>query len=58
MVQDPVCKMIIEKEEAKGKVEYNGEIYYFCSVECKKEFLKSPDKYILNKPKRPENAGC
>jgi Cu+-exporting ATPase len=58
MVQDPVCKMNIEKEEAKEEVEYKSETYYFCSAECKEEFLKNPDKYILHKPKRPENTGC
>jgi len=57
MVQDPVCKMIIEKEEAKATVEYKDEIYYFCSTECKEEFLKNPEKYLV-KPKRPENTGC
>ncbi len=58
MVQDPVCKMNIEKEEAKGEVKYESETYYFCSAECKEEFLKNPDKYVHRKPKRPENTGC
>ena len=57
MVQDPVCKMIIEKEEAKATVEYKDEIYYFCSTECKEEFLKNPEKCLV-RPKRPENTGC
>lgn len=57
MVQDPVCKMLIEKSEAKAEVTYNGEKYYFCSEECKEEFLKNPEKY-LSKPKKPENSGC
>jgi YHS domain-containing protein len=57
MVQDLVCKMIIEKEEAKATLEYKGETYYFCSQECKEEFLKNPEKYLV-KPKRPENTGC
>ena len=57
MIQDPVCKMIIEKEEAKATLEYKGETYYFCSQECKEEFLKNPEKYLV-KPKRPENTGC
>jgi len=57
MVQDPVCKMIIEKEKAVVSVEYKGEIYYFCSEECKEAFLKNPEKYTV-KPKRPESSGC
>jgi YHS domain-containing protein len=58
MVQDPVCKMILEKDEAKAKVEYNGEVLYFCSLHCKEEFIKDPEKYISKKPKRPESSGC
>ncbi|MFU2157734.1 MULTISPECIES: YHS domain-containing protein [Caldisericum] len=57
MVQDPVCKMIMEKIEALTRVEYNGEIYYFCSEDCKEQFLKNPEKYLI-KPKKPENSGC
>lgn len=57
MVQDPVCKMIIEKKEAVAEVEYRGKTYYFCSKKCKEEFLRFPEKY-LKKPKRPEDAGC
>jgi len=57
MVQDPVCRMIIEKEKAVASVEYKGEIYYFCSEECKEAFLKNPEKYTV-KPKRPESSGC
>lgn len=57
MVQDPVCKIIIEKEEAKAEFEYKGETYYFCSENCKEEFIKNPEKY-LNRPRKPENSGC
>lgn len=28
------------------KNEYNGQTYYFCSLKCKKEFEKAPDKYL------------
>ncbi len=58
MVQDPVCKMILEKDEAKATVEYNGEMYYFCSLHCKEEFVKDTEKYISKKQKRPESSGC
>jgi len=57
MVQDPVCKMIFEKSDAKEHIDYKGETYYFCSKECLEKFLKNPEKY-LSKPKRPENSGC
>ncbi len=57
MVQDPVCKMILEKEEATDTFEYNGVTYYFCSKECLEKFLKNPEKFIV-KQKKPENSGC
>lgn len=57
MVQDPVCKMIIDKEKSFFRIVYKNETYYFCSEECKNEFLKDPEKY-LKKPVKPENSGC
>lgn len=57
MVQDPVCKMIIEKHEAKAFFEYKGKVYFFCSEECKEEFKKNPEKYTL-RPRKPENSEC
>lgn len=57
MVQDPVCKMIIEKQNAISVLEYKGETYYFCSEDCKEAFQKDPEKYIV-KPKKPESSGC
>ncbi len=58
MVQDPVCKVILEKDSAKEKVIYNGEVYYFCSSHCREEFVRDPEKYLSKKPKRPESSGC
>lgn len=57
MVQDPVCKMIIEKEESVANVQYKGETYYFCSIKCKEEFLKNPEKF-LKKARKPDNSVC
>jgi len=31
MVEDPVCRMRIESEEAAGTLEYEGKTFYFCS---------------------------
>ncbi|MGQ9721446.1 MAG: YHS domain-containing protein [Candidatus Jordarchaeum sp.] len=43
---DPVCGMKVKPEEAKGKAEYQDQIFYFCSEEHEKEFLKNPEKYV------------
>jgi YHS domain-containing protein len=34
MVEDPVCGMRIDSEEAAGTIEYEGKRYYFCSQAC------------------------
>ena len=42
---DVVCKMKVNKENAKFTSEYKGKTYYFCSLSCKKEFDEDPEKY-------------
>ena len=34
MAQDPVCHRGVDEEKAAGKVDYQGQTYYFCSVSC------------------------
>ena len=46
MAIDPVCGMEVDKEQAVGKSEYQGETYYFCSTGCKAAFDKDPEKYV------------
>ena len=49
MVKDPVCGMDVDPKTAVGKSEYQGQTYYFCSLGCKKDFDKEPQKYVKNK---------
>jgi hypothetical protein len=37
-VQDPVCGMEIEPDEADYSAEHDGQTYYFCSKSCKDSF--------------------
>ncbi|MBM4136811.1 MAG: heavy metal translocating P-type ATPase [Nitrospira sp.] len=46
MVTDPVCKMVMEEEEAVGTSTYKGTTYYFCSEMCKERFDKDPEAYL------------
>jgi YHS domain-containing protein len=48
MVIDPVCGMEIDPKTAAGKSEYQGKTYYFCSLGCKRDFDKDPEKYTGN----------
>ncbi len=42
---DPVCGMRVEKKDAAGEYEHEGEMYYFDSDECMTEFYKHPEQY-------------
>jgi YHS domain-containing protein len=46
MAKDPVCGMDVDPETAPGMSEYNGKTYYFCSLSCKLDFDRDPEKYI------------
>ena len=46
MEKDPVCGMDVDPKNAPAKSEYEGKIYYFCSLGCKKEFDQQPQKYL------------
>jgi YHS domain-containing protein len=43
---DPVCGMPVDENHAAGKLEYAGQIYYFCSPDCQKNFQLEPGIYI------------
>lgn len=47
---DPVCGMKVRPESAKGKSDFEGETYYFCSVKCKTKFDADPKAYLGKKP--------
>jgi Cu+-exporting ATPase len=44
--RDPVCDMDITPQTAKAQTEYAGDVYYFCSEECKTKFEADPEKYV------------
>lgn len=38
LVEDPVCKKLVPRQQAKS-LEHEGETIYFCSDECCNEFV-------------------
>ncbi len=50
MAKDPVCGMEVEPSQTQYKAVYKGEIYYFCSLACKKAFEKDPEYYLTHGP--------
>ena len=45
-IKDPVCGMDVTYETAQARSDYNGLTYYFCSLGCKEQFDKNPEKYL------------
>jgi len=44
-VEDPVCGMMIDPATSQHQADREGKTYYFCSNECRAEFIKHPAKY-------------
>jgi YHS domain-containing protein len=50
MTKDPVCNELIETRTAQRRgltVDFDGQTFSFCSMDCKKEFERDPQKYAL-----------
>jgi len=52
-LKDPVCGMKVTPETAQARSQYDGETYYFCSLDCKETFDKNPEKYIRQEQEHP-----
>lgn len=42
---DPVCAMSVEEADAPATAEHEGTTYYFCSTDCRDEFVANPEDY-------------
>ena len=42
---DPVCGMTVTPDKAKSSV-HNGDVYYFCSPDCREKFEASPAAFL------------
>jgi len=45
MAKDPVCGMQVDEKKAADQSVYQGKPYYFCSLGCKVNFDKNPEKF-------------
>jgi P-type Cu+ transporter len=45
LVRDPVCGMEIDSKTAAATTTYQGKTFYFCRVECKEQFVRSPERF-------------
>lgn len=42
---DPVCGMEVVEGQEAAKVGYAGQMYYFCSLDCRDRFQEEPARY-------------
>jgi adenylate cyclase len=42
---DPVCRMAVDPERAPGRLLYDGNAYFFCSLDCAGEFAQQPERF-------------
>ena len=47
--EDPVCKMKVSPKSAIAETEYEHKIYYFCSQNCREQFVAAPEEYLSKK---------
>ncbi len=45
MARDPVCGREVDPQRPAGITQYQGETYYFCSLEHKAAFDQQPQRY-------------
>jgi YHS domain-containing protein len=45
LIQDPVCGMDIEADQAFQSVDYGTKTYYFCSEDCVRKFKERPENF-------------
>ena len=46
MARDPVCGTEVDEDNPPATSQYQGNTYYFDSLECKRDFDKDPEKYV------------
>jgi putative ABC transport system ATP-binding protein len=45
LVRDPVCGMLLDRDQAPARLDRDGESVYFCSRGCRDEFLRDHDTH-------------
>lgn len=44
--RDLVCRMEIDEQQAPAWAAYKGQVYHFCSNDCRIAFQKEPHRYL------------
>ena len=51
---DPVCKKVVRTDKSKPSV-HDGNVYYFCSRECREIFEAAPNLYVGPESEHPRS---
>ena len=43
---DPVCRMLVERDYAVGRLRHDSVEYWFCSLDCVERFAAAPHVYV------------
>src|ERR1700753_2349104 len=46
IARDPICGMAVDPAKAAATIEFNGQLYYFCSKSCAAKFQQNPNKFV------------
>jgi len=49
VAKDPVCGMDVDPKKAAAQSNYQGQMIYFCAVECKEKFDRDPGRYVSSR---------
>ena len=55
-IVDPVCGREIDDVEYPEQVEYEGETYWFCSIDHAQQFQMHPERYIVQEEELEEDV--
>ena len=47
---DPVCGRKVDEAQAAGKIGFEGQMYYFCSEDCRRAFQEEPGRFAGRVP--------
>ena len=50
LAHDPVCGMDVEIARAAASTDFEARTYYFCSLQCKEDFERQPQRYTSQDP--------
>jgi adenylate cyclase len=47
-VSDPVCRMLVDPNDAPARLPFGERRFYFCSLACAQKFAAQPERYAPN----------